>query len=249
MAGWLVWMAIGLVLAAVGGAALGRRLVRLVAEDTAAVTVDRNGFVKRVLPAGRHLLGPAEKVEFTVETKTRLLSCQAPAVVTAGGVPVAIGWSGTYSLQPGLIRDRISQRLRGLPQAERAITRHVDICLRKLVGGYDLADLFRPAIRERLERQLGRLLAERLQPLGINFSGLNLLALELPVEVAEALNKARAIRTLDEALRQADPATREIMRGVYQLDEVLRWDAYLPVPSRLMKKQAGGGRPVNSTLF
>lgn len=245
MASWLVWMVVGMVFMA-GVVALGRRLVWLVAEDNAAITVDRNGFVKRVLPAGRHLLGLAEKVEFTIETKTRLAAHQVTAVVTGEGIPVNIGWSGTYSLQPGLINDRKSQRLRSLPQAERAIFRNADICLRKLVGAYSLDDLFKPAIRERLERQLNPLLAERLGPMGIVFNGLNLSALELPGEVAEALNKARAIRTLDEAIRQIDPATRDIVRGVYQLDEVLHWDAYLPVPSRLMKKQAGVSRPVRN---
>lgn len=243
MASWLVWIA-GIVLVVAGSAALGRRLVWLVAEDNVAITVDRNGFVKRVLPAGRHLLGLAEKVEFMVETKTRLAAHQATAVVTGEGVPVNIGWSGTYSLQPGLINDRKSQRLRSLPQAERAIFRNADICLRKLVGAYGLEDLFKPAIRERLERQLNQLLAERLKPMGIVFNGLNLSALELPGEVTEALNKARAIKTLDEAIRQIDPATRDIVAGVYQLDEVLHWETYLPVPSRLMKKQAGISRPV-----
>lgn len=238
MESWLVWTVIGTVFMA-GGVVLGRKLVWWVAEDNAAITVDRNGFVKRVLPAGRHLLGLAEKVEFTIETKTRLAAHQVTAVVTGEGIPVNIGWSGTYSLQPDLINDRKSQRLRSLPQAERAIFRNADICLRKLVGAYGLAELFKPAIRERLERQLNQLLAERLKPMGIVFNGLNLSALELPGEVTEALNKARAIKTLDEAIRQIDPATRDIVRGVYQLDEVLHWDAYLPVPSRLMKKQAG----------
>ena len=34
-----------------------------------------------------------------------------------------------------------------------------------------------------------------------------------------------------------DPITREMVRGVFQLDEILRWDAYLPTPSRLMMKR------------
>jgi hypothetical protein len=55
--------------------------------------------------------------------------------------------------------------------------------------------------------------------------------------VIEAFNKAKAIETLDNAIRQIDPTTREIVRGAYQLDEILHWDAYLPGPSRLAMKR------------
>jgi hypothetical protein len=55
--------------------------------------------------------------------------------------------------------------------------------------------------------------------------------------VAKALNKAVAIETLDSAIRQLDPTTREVVRSAYQLDEILHWDAYLPVPSRHMMKR------------
>jgi hypothetical protein len=34
--------------------------------------------------------------------------------------------------------------------------------------------------------------------------------------VAEALNKAVAIETLDSAIRQLDPTTREVVRSAYQ---------------------------------
>jgi hypothetical protein len=98
-------------------------------------------------------------------------------------------------------------------------------------------NLFQPAARERIERQLGRLVADRLQGLGIVLSSLDLQVIELPPEVVEAMNQAKAIETLDGTIRQLDPITREVVRGVFQLDEILRWDAYLPTPSRLMMKR------------
>jgi regulator of protease activity HflC (stomatin/prohibitin superfamily) len=76
-----------------------------------------------------------------------------------------------------------------------------------------------------------------LRGLGIVLSSLNLQAIELPDEVVEALNKAKAIEALDSAIRQVDSTTREVVRGAYQLDEVLHWDAYLPKPSRLTVKR------------
>jgi regulator of protease activity HflC (stomatin/prohibitin superfamily) len=209
----------------------------VVREDNIAITVNRDGFFKRTLPTGRHILHPFERIEFTLETRTKLTANRASAVATSDGILININWSSTYTLQPDLITQHLSQRLRSLPNAERSITRHADICLRKLVGDYTMQDLFKPATRERIEQQLNHLLAERLNPTGIGLKNLYLQAVEIPEEVAEALNKARAIETLDGAIRQLDPATREIVRGAYQLDEILHWNTYLPSPARLTMKR------------
>lgn len=224
-------------LVTVGVAVFCTKQSQVVREDSVAITINRDGFIKRILPAGRHILQPFEKVEFSIETKNKLIINQAGAIATADGIPVNINWSGTYALNPEFITEKISQRLRGLTTAEKAIMRQTDICLRKLVGDYTLPDLFKPTTREKIERQLGQLLAERLKPQGIIFNGLNLQAIALPQEVAEAFNKAKAIETLDGAIRQVDPTTREVVRGAYQLDEILHWDAYLPSPSRMTMKR------------
>jgi regulator of protease activity HflC (stomatin/prohibitin superfamily) len=212
---------------------------KTVAEDHVAVTVNKNGFIKRVLPQGRHFLHPFERIDFTLETRTRLAANRAAAIATSDGILAQVNWSGIYALQPDLITDPASrsQRLRALPNAEKTISRQIDIHLRKLVGDYSLRDLFNPTRRERLERQLNQALADHLKPMGIVFKGLNLQAIELPNEVAEALNKAKAIETLDGAIRQLDPTTREVVRGVYQLDEILHWDHYLPTPTRMRLKK------------
>lgn len=226
-----------LILAVFGVAVFRYTRTWIVFEDSMAITVDRDGFVKRVLPAGRHVLYPFEKIDISIETKAKLARNQTTAIATAEGILVSVNWSGVYVLHPDLITDQVSQRLRSLPNADQAIARHVDICLRKLVGNYTVADLFKPAIRERVERQLSQLVAERLRPLGIVLSSLNFQTIELPREVTEALNKAKAIESLDGVIRRLDPTTREVIRGVYQLDEILHWDAYLPTPSRLTMKR------------
>lgn len=202
-----------------------------------AVTVDRDGFFKRLLPTGRHVLYPFERLDFTFETKTHLTMGQGLAIATGDGLLVNINWSGLYALQPDLITENVSQRLRNLPNAQKPIGRNVDILLRKLVGEVTVRDLFNPVVRDRLERRMTQLLTDRLRPLGIAYNGLDLQAIELPVEVVEALNKAKAIETLDGAIRQLDPTTREVMRGAYQLDEILHWDTYLPTPTRLTMKR------------
>lgn len=212
----------------------------IVSEDNIAITVDKNGFIKRVLAAGRHVLQPFEQVEFSVETKTKLAQGRATAIATSDGILAKIDWSGIYALRPDLITENRSQRLRGLLLAENAIARNADLLLRKLIGSHTIYDLFKPALRDRLERQLSQVMADRLKPLGIAFKSLNLQTIELPHEIAEALNKAKAIETLDGAIRQLDPTTREVVRGAYQLDEILHWDKYLPTPSRLTMHRLEG---------
>jgi regulator of protease activity HflC (stomatin/prohibitin superfamily) len=226
-----------LILIAAGLALFWGKKRQVVAEDNVAVTVNKDGFIKRILPPGRHTLAPFEKIEFTLETKNKLTANQAAQIATADGVLVTINWSGIYTLNPQLITENVSQRLRNLPYAEKAIARQTDICLRKFIGEQTTPELFNPAIRERLERHLSQLVADRLKSLGIVLVSLNLQAIDLPREVTEAMNKARAMAALDNAIRQLDPATREVVRGVYQLDEMLHWDHYLPVPTRLGMKR------------
>jgi len=233
----IVSVATLVILAIVSVAIFGYKKNLLVREDNIAITVNRDGFIKRVLPAGRHVLYPFEKVEFTFETKNKLASNQARAVATSDAILVNINWSGSYTLKPDLITERVSQRLRNLPNAEKSVARHTDVCLRKLIGDYTMHDLFKSPTRERIERQLGQLLTDRLKPFGVVFNFVNLQAIDLPSEVAEALNKAKAIEALDKVIRQVDPATREVVRSAYQLDEILRWESYLPTPSRLAMKR------------
>lgn len=209
----------------------------VVAEDTVIVTVNKDGFIKRVLPAGRHILGLYEQVDFSLDTKSKLAMGRAQATVTSDGILMNLNWSGVYTLQPDLVTDKLNQRLRGLANAEKAIARSVDIALRKLVGDYSVQELFKPPVRERIERRVSQVVAERVKPLGIVVMGIDLQVIELPGEVAEALNKAKAIQTLDGTIRQLDPTTRDIVRGAYQLDEILHWDQYLPAPSRLTMKR------------
>lgn len=227
-----------IMLAIIPIAVVGYKQIKIVAEDHVAITVNRTGFIKRILPPGGHLLYPFETIAFTVETRVKLMTEQTVAIATSDGVPLTFSWSGLYTLNPALITEQSSQRLRNLPFAERMIARQVDIGLRHLVGEHTITDLFKPALRRQMERRLSQLVADLLKPHGVMLISLSLQALSLPPDVAEALNKAKAIEALDRAIRQLDPTTREVVRGAYQLDEILHWDAYLPVPSRLAMKRA-----------
>ena len=55
-----------LILTTIGVAVFRHKKTFVVLEDKVAITVDRDGFIKRLLPAGRHILYPFEKVDFTV---------------------------------------------------------------------------------------------------------------------------------------------------------------------------------------
>jgi regulator of protease activity HflC (stomatin/prohibitin superfamily) len=206
-----------------------RRSSVVVPEDQAAVVVDRHEFIRRTLPAGVHWLRPGlERVAFTFETQVKLGRATASAVSTADGVPLQIAWSGTYYRDPSLITDKVSQRLRALPGAERSLERQVDIALRRLIGDYTLVELFKPAIRDRIERQLSGTVANRLKPAGVVVNEIDLQAMDLPLELATALNQARAIEALDAVIRHSDAATREVVSGAHKLEELLSWSEYLP---------------------
>ncbi|MDX1522021.1 MAG: SPFH domain-containing protein, partial [Anaerolineae bacterium] len=156
--------------------------------------------------------------------------------VTSDGIALHMSWSGIYAINPDLITEHRSRRLRGLVNGEKAIARKIDVALRKLVGDYGVQELFKPNIRERIERQVSQVVADGIKPAGLVLTAFDLQVLEIPHEVAEALNKAKAMQALDGTIRQLDPTTREMVRGAYQLDEILHWDQYLPRPSRLTMK-------------
>lgn len=205
----------------------------MVGEDSAAVTVDKHGFIKRVLPQGKHILGWKEKIEFKLVTKPQLTTNCVQAVASSDGILINVNWSGVYTLAPETIVTQRSQKLRGLRAAEKAIARNVDIQLRRLAGNFTVGDLFKPQTREALEHQLKHIISQRLEPMGIVLNGLDMQVIELPGEVAEALNKAKAMEALDGAIRHLDPTTREVVRSAYHLDDLLHWERFLPLPNRL----------------
>jgi len=209
-----------------------------VPEDHKAVVVDRQGFIKRVIPAGTHQLKfGLEKIEFMFEDKTKLAKGLATEIPTAEGILLNIQWSGTYTPDIGLITEKVSQRLRGLPKTEAGLQRQVDIMLRRLVGAYTLRDLFKPAIRDRIERQLGQALKSKLQPSGIILNGIDLQAIVPPDEILHALNQAQAIQTLDQAIRTSDGTTRNLMTGAHQFEEMLEWSKLFPPYGRYALSQ------------
>lgn len=201
----------------------------VVPEDHHAVVVDRRGFIRRVLPAGVYHLKPGlERVEFILPTKTKLIQGCGQDIATAEGIHLTVYWSGIYTPRPDWITENVSQRLRGLPNAERTIQRKAALVLRRLLGAYTLRELFKPAIRARIERQLSAALRSDLRSSGIGLNGLDLEGIIPPVEVSAALNQAQAIQALDTVIRSSDVATREIVTGAHKLEELMALDDLLP---------------------
>jgi regulator of protease activity HflC (stomatin/prohibitin superfamily) len=201
----------------------------IVPEDHNAVVVNRQGFIKRVLPAGvHHLKLGLEKVDFIFETKPTLVKGTVTDISTAEGISLRVNWSGVYNCDAGLITEQVSQRLRALPSADNILHRQVDLTLRRLIGAYNLQDLFKPTIRERVERQLTQTLQSALKPNGIAISKIDLQAILLPEEVAKAINQAKAIQTLDAVIRVSDKVTHEVVTGSHKLEELLEWKELLP---------------------
>jgi hypothetical protein len=49
-----------------------------------------------------------------------------------------------------------------------------------------------------------------------------------------ALNQAQAIQTLDQVIRASDAATREMIVGAHQLEELIEWSSLFPPYGRHM---------------
>ncbi|MEM7028314.1 MAG: SPFH domain-containing protein [Chloroflexota bacterium] len=201
----------------------------VIPEDYNAVVVDRSGFIKRVLSTGHHQLKPGlESIEFMFETKNKLAQGCATGLPTTEGILLDMQWSGVFMRNPDLITEKTSQRLRGYQNTEKALQRHVDVILRRLIGAYTLKDLFSPTIRERIERQVTETLKSKLASSGVVFSNFDLLTITPPEEVLHALNQAQAIQTLDGAIRASDRATRDLVANAQQLEDMIEWGKILP---------------------
>lgn len=216
-----------------------RKSMIIIPEDHNAIIANRQGFIKYVVPSGTHYLMPyLEQVLATFETKSMPIKATSIDVPTADGIMLTIRWHSIFSRNTNLITEKVSQRLRALPNAEKGLQRKTDIALRRLVGDYALNDLFKPAVRDRIERQLTVTLAETFQPAGIVFTGFDLQAIIPPAEVTQALNQAQAIQTLDTVIRASDSTTRDMVSAAHQLDELIEWSNLFPPYGRYAISQS-----------
>lgn len=186
--GTLAAMAI-LVLLAMWG--LRRWLYVTVPElETAVVYRINGGTFARFLGPGRHWLIPfVERLGESIPTSPGMVNGQCVNGETSGGIPLTIDWSLSYKLKPFQIPVDLRPKLaRSLPRKAGTIARnHVNNCLRHIISQYSVAEVSRPGMLKRLEREMRQQASARLAKLGYEISRVMLGEMTMPPQVRTAL--------------------------------------------------------------
>lgn len=184
---------------------VGRRAVVLIHEMEVGVVYNRvDHAFARFLSPGRHWLVPfVEQVGAHISTAPQTASGRCLGAQTSGGIVLDVEWSLSFNLNPFKIPAEACPRLaRSLPRKAVAIAvKHVNHCLRHVIGEYTIGQLCQPGAQKRLERQVRQLAAERLADLGFELARVMLGAIEMPPHVKATLEAAhqRALQAENEA--------------------------------------------------
>lgn len=197
----LLW---GLILAIVG-----RRAIVSIQEMEVGVVYNRTDHAfARFLPPGRHWLIPfAEQVGAVISTASQTANGRCLGVQSSGGIVLDVEWSLSFNLNPFKIPAATrAKAARSLPgKAAAMAVKHVNNCLRHVIGEYTIDQLCRPGVQKRLERQVRQLAAERLANLGFELSRVMIGAIQMPPHVKATLEEAhqRALQAENEAMALA----------------------------------------------
>jgi regulator of protease activity HflC (stomatin/prohibitin superfamily) len=156
------------------------------------------------VPSGRHPFNPfTEQLSHTIPTGSGSANGRCLAIQTSGGISLDVEWSVNYDLDPFQIKPAAQPKLaRNLPQkANSIVTKHLNNCLRHVIGEMTIDQLCEPGSTRRLERDVRQQLTARLAEAGFSFSRVMVGAIDMPRHVKAALEavQERAVQTENEA--------------------------------------------------
>lgn len=158
----------------------------------------------RFVQAGRHPFNAfTEQLSHTIPTGSGSASGRATAVQTSGGIALDVEWSINFEMDPFQIKPSARPKLaRNLPQkANSIVTKHLNNCLRHVIGEMTIDQVCEPGATRRLERAVRQQLTARLADAGFTFSRVMVGAIDMPKHVKAALEavQERAVQTENEA--------------------------------------------------
>ncbi len=158
----------------------------------------------RFVPRGRHPFNPiTEQFSHTIPTGSGSANGRCAGIQTSGGIALDVEWSVNYDIDPFQIKASARPKLaRNLPKkASSIVSKHLNNCLRHVIGEMTIDQLCEPGATRRLERAVRQQLAGRLSDAGFSFSRVMVGEIELPHHVKSALEAAqeRAVQTENEA--------------------------------------------------
>ncbi|MCA9897986.1 MAG: SPFH domain-containing protein [Ardenticatenaceae bacterium] len=158
----------------------------------------------RFVPGGRHTINPfTEQFSHTIPTSSGSANGRCLAVQTSGGIALDVEWSVNFDIDPFQIKASARPKLaRNLPKkANSIVSKHLDNCLRHVLGEMTVDQVCEPGATRRLERAVKQQLTARLAEAGFSFSRIMIGAIDMPRHVKAALEAAqeRAVQTENEA--------------------------------------------------
>jgi len=243
------WLVFGLLVAAalvvVGPWLVAKYLwVRVPALSTGLVyNVETKAFSRFLLP-GRHWLRPLEHVQKVVSIAPGFVNGECGRAQTDGGVAVAVKWSLAYCLNPTAVDEELRPNVAHmlLKSIEPLLHNHVNNCVTHLFDQHTVTTVCDHGARQRLERELRDLVAERLSPFGVQTYRVMLKSIVLPTEVMAAVeaahkqevlahSEARALERLHQAVSKFSDNDMERLLQLRQLQELGQHGVALHVPT------------------
>mgnify|MGYP002624969096 CR=1 FL=1 len=199
--------------------------------EVGVVFYKRGEAFARFVPSGRHPINPfSEMLTHTIPTASGSANGRCQGAQTNGGISLDVAWSVNYDLNPFQIKTAARPKLaRNLPKkAASIVTKHLNNCLRHVIGEMTIDQLCEPGTTKRLERAVRQQLTGRLAEAGFSFSRVMIGSIEMPRHVKAALeaaqersvqieNEARSLARLHQVVSQF---SEEDMQRLMELERI-----------------------------
>lgn len=203
--GWMLWGTAVSLLTLLGLVAYTKfGFIRIPEMEVGVIFDKRRQAFARFVPSGRHPMNPlTEQFSHTIPTGSGSANGRCLGVQTNGGISLDVEWSVNFDIDPFQIKAAAQPKLaRNLPKkANSIVTKHLNNCLRHVIGEMTIDQVCEPGATRRLERAVRQQLATRLFDAGFSFSRVMVGAIDMPRHVKAALEAAqeRAVQTENEA--------------------------------------------------
>ena len=210
----------------------------------------------RFVPDGRHPINPlTEELTHTIPTNAGSANGRCLGVQTNGGISLDVEWSVNFDIDPFQIKPTSRPKLaRNLPKkANSIVTKHLENCLRHVIGEMTVDQICEPGATPRLERAVRQQLTARLAEVGFSFSRVMVGAIDMPRHVKAALeavqeravqteNEARALARLHEVISQFSEADMQRLMELERIHTLGQNGVTLVYPTAVTHT-APAGRP------
>ena len=215
----------------------------------------------RFVPSGRHPFNPlTEQFSHTIPTGSGSANGRCQGVQTNGGISLDVEWSVNFDIDPFQIKASARPKLaRNLPKkANSIVSKHLNNCLRHVIGEMTIDQLCDPGATRHLERAVRQQLTTRLSEAGFSFSRVMVGAIDMPRHVKAALeavqeravqteNEARSLARLHEVISQFSEADMQRLMELERIHALGQNGVTLVYPTAV-NPSAKAGRPSYAKL-